>query len=128
MLYSDASSNYSPYSGELIEAVGRHYFTLRDIVGNEVVFTITIDRNIDYMIEGTYVEQDGSIYSRTGIVISVNEKYDHWSVENASGVTFEPGEKINIEGEYTVAGYSDARRRSDRAEWQHEISVHGFVR
>ena len=86
----------------MIETGGKHYFILRDIAGNEAAFIVTIDRNIDYTIEGTYSEHNGKIYSRTGVSIIVNEKYDRWSVENASGVTFEPGEKINIEGEYSV--------------------------
>ena len=36
-------------------------------------FTVTIDRNIDYTIKGTYVEQDGKIYSRTGVAINVKD-------------------------------------------------------
>lgn len=102
IMVSSNKIGYTSYSGETLSDAGTYTFKLTDRMNNITSFTVTIDRNIDYTIKGTYVEQDGKIYSRTGVAINVNEKYDRWSVENASGVTFEPGEKINIEGEYTV--------------------------
>lgn len=102
IMVSSNKIGYTSYSGEMLSDAGTYTFKLTDRMNNITSFTVTIDRNIDYTIKGTYVEQDGKIYSRTGVAINVNEKYDRWSVENASGVTFEPGEKINIEGEYTV--------------------------
>lgn len=102
IMVSSNKIGYTSYSGEMLSDAGTYTFKLTDRMNNITSFTVTIDRNIDYTIKGTYVEQDGKIYSRTGVAINVNEKYDRWSVENASGVTFEPGEKINIEGEYLV--------------------------
>lgn len=102
IMVSSNKIGYSPYSGEELSEEGTYTFKLTDRMNNITSFTVTIDKAINYTLKGTYVTQDGKIYSRTGVAINVNEQYDRWSVENASGVTFEPGEKINIEGEYTV--------------------------
>lgn len=102
IMVSSNKIGYTPYSGEELSDEGTYTFKLTDRMNNIMSFTVTIDKTIDYTLKGTYVTQDGKIYSRTGISVNINEQYTGWTVTNAAGVTFEPGEKINIEGEYTV--------------------------
>jgi hypothetical protein len=102
IMVSSNKIGYTSYTGEILSDEGTYTFKLTDRMNNITSFTVTIDKAINYTLKGTYVTQDGKIYSRTGITVNINEQYINWVVSNVSGVTFEPGEKINIEGEYTV--------------------------
>lgn len=94
--------SYTTYDGALLSDEGTYTFKMNDRMNNITTFSITIDKQIDYTLKGSYIEMEGCYYSRTGITVNIVENYAKWSVENADGISFEPGERINIEGIYTV--------------------------
>lgn len=101
--WSMRSSGYTAYNGEEFSDVGLYYFVISDVIGNELYFTVEIDRGVDFTVSGTYVRDGAERYvSRSGMTVTVNEDYRRFEVVSETGHTFQPGEKVTLEGEYAV--------------------------
>lgn len=101
--WSMRSSGYTAYNGEEFSGVGLYYFSISDIIGNVLYFTVEIDRGVDFTVSGTYVRDGAERYvSRSGMTVTVNEEYRRFEVSSENGYTFQPGEKVTLEGEYAV--------------------------
>jgi len=100
-----ATSSGSPYEGELISESGLHWFRITDFIGNEIVFSVEIDLNIDYFIQGNHKRSDdGSYISREGVSISIKEEYSEFIVQDVDGEVLDilPEEKITQENTYII--------------------------
>lgn len=101
--WSMKSSGYTAYNGEEFSDVGLYYFVIADTIGNELYFTVEIDRGVDFTVSGAYVRDGAERYvSRSGMAVTVNEDYRRFEVVSETGHTFQPGEKVTLEGEYAV--------------------------
>lgn len=101
--WSMKSSGYTAYNGEEFSDVGLYYFVIADTIGNELYFTVEIDRGVDFTVSGAYVRDGAERYvSRSGMAVTVNEDYRRFEVVSETGHTFQSGEKVTLEGEYAV--------------------------
>lgn len=98
-----SGAQYALYNGDELMLEGVYTFRMSDRMGNTVTFTVEIDLSVKYTLKGTYKLLDENAYiSRYNMTVVVDEEYESFSVENNSGLTFAPGEKVSEEGEYQI--------------------------
>lgn len=99
------NAQYQSYdSNEILSEEGTYTFRMVDRMNNAVTFTITIDKSVDFKISGTYIQlDDGSYISRYSFTVTGREEFASFSATSESGVTFALGEKIDVEGNYSVS-------------------------
>lgn len=91
------------YRGEECRVAGSYYFRLTDRIGNTATYFVTIDRNVNYSISGTYSEYANHTYAtRSWLKLSIPEDYSAFVVSSERGNTFLLGETIRAEDVYTV--------------------------
>ena len=101
--YARGSSSYSSYDGSYLSTSGTYYFTVADFLGNTDTFTVKIDLAVDFMLGGTYVEDDdGTYYAKNWLTITMNEGYSRLFIESESGRSYSEGDRITEEGVYNV--------------------------
>ncbi len=100
--YVAGAGNYIAYDGSLIDEVGTYSFRLTDIVGNVTTITITIDREIKYRVNGTYVVRDDIYYSRLWLQVVALEETSIFEVVSEDGTLIDTTKRITLEGLYYV--------------------------
>lgn len=98
-------AQYQNYdTNEVLSEEGIYTFRMVDRMNNAVTFTITIDKSVDFKINGTYLQlDDGSYISRYFLSVTGRENFSSFSAISESGVSFALGDKIDVEGIYNVA-------------------------
>ncbi len=95
--------NYAVYDKEVRSKQGIYNFKVVDRIGNEEVFSIEIDKSVDYSVRGVYVQSDEHTYqSKNLLVLEIKETYKNFYVTSDNGYTFLPGEKVEHEGKYII--------------------------
>ena len=103
ILVTDNNGVYIKYTGDYIEKVGIYSFKLIDRMNNAMVFNIVIDKSVDFVVSGNYLEIEDKVYlSKSTLVLSVNEEIKHYEIASSKGNTFVLGDKITIEDVYIV--------------------------
>ena len=104
MYWSTRDGDYSLYDGQGFAEKGKHYFKLTDFVGNSNVFSIVVDKTVDYTIKGLYKTiKDHEFASNSGVALLINEEYSEFKVETDEGQAIVLGEKIVREGRYVIS-------------------------
>ena len=99
MSISTSGVKYSEYTGTVLTDENTYYFTISDVVGNTVSFTISIDLSVSYSVRG-YTYNNGTIYaSKSSLTLDVREEYKNISIIGGNIVL---GEAISQEGTYNV--------------------------
>ena len=99
MSISTSGVKYSDYEGTVLTDENTYYFTISDVVGNTVSFTISIDLSVSYSVRG-YTYNNGTIYaSKSSLTLDVKEEYKNISITGGNIVL---GEAISQEGTYNV--------------------------
>lgn len=94
---------YEKYTGNYLENVGTYNFKLIDRMNNTVVFSITIDKTVDYEILGNYIEiAENSYISKNILTFNVKEEIKNYRISSINGNSFILGGKITSEDVYTV--------------------------
>lgn len=95
--------NYAVYDGSVISAQGIYNFKVVDRIGNENAFSIEIDKTVNYTVRGMYVK-DGvhTFISKNSLVLEMQEEYRNFYVESDNDVKLYPGERVDVEGCYTI--------------------------
>ncbi len=96
------AGNYIAYDGSLIDDAGTYSFRLTDIVGNVATITITIDREIKYRVDGTYVVRDDIYHSRLWLQVIALEETSIFEVVSEDGTLIDTTKRITVEGLYYV--------------------------
>ncbi len=95
--------NYAVYDKAIRTEQGVYNFRITDRIGNEDIFSVEIDRSVEYSVRGVYVQTDKNTYvSKNLLVIEIKEKYKNFIVTSDNGHTFMPGDKVELEGKYTM--------------------------
>lgn len=95
--------NYAVYDNESRTEQGIYNFRVFDRIGNEDVFSIEIDRSVEYSVRGIFVQSDVNTYqSKSILVLEIKETYKNFYVSSDNGYTFLPGEKVEREGKYII--------------------------
>ncbi len=100
--YSFANGNYIVYDGGVLNDAGIYEFKFTDRVGNTANVTITIDRTLQYRLDGKYILKDEVLYSRTWVQFVAMEELATFTIENGNGDLLDITKRIDIEGSYTV--------------------------
>lgn len=101
--YAAANGTYVAYDGSLIDDAGMYSFKLTDRMGNSLIVTVTIDRDVSYTLGGFFLEQNGIYYSRSYITVTVTEEYSTFTILNSFGVSCNVAAKLDAEGSYAVS-------------------------
>lgn len=93
----------SDYYGEICETDGVYSFEIKDLLGNATTFTVTLKKNLSFAVNGTYkLTSDGAYFTKNGVSIEAIGILVRFEVSSNNGVTFAVGERVSVEGEYTV--------------------------
>lgn len=99
--YAKDNGGYAAYNGELQEETGVYTFILTDRAGNKTILNVTIDKTVDFTVNGNFkTDESGRYVSKSWIAVDVKETCVRF--ETTNGATVVPGEKITSEGEYTI--------------------------
>ncbi len=93
---------YTVYDGTLVTEVGTYTFRLSDRVGNISTVTVTIDRNVQYNIDGSYLLIDGEYCSRNWLMVVPSEMLSAFDIQAYDGTKVENTKRISEEGKYSV--------------------------
>ena len=103
IMWGEKSGEYAAYDGREFTAAKKYYFKLTDFIGNEITFTVEIERSVDYTIKGTYKEYSGYGYATaTGVALIIDEEYSSFEVTSNNDIDIVLGERITAEGIYNV--------------------------
>jgi len=95
--------NYAVYDNESRTAHGVYNFRVVDRIGNEELFSIEIDRSVDYNVRGSYVQADKKTYvSKNVLILEIKESYKNFIMTSDNGYTYMPGERVELEGTYVM--------------------------
>lgn len=95
--------NYAVYDNESRTEQGIYNFRVVDRIGNEDIFSIEIDRSVEYYVRGIYVQSDKNTYvSKNLLVLEIKETYKSFGVMSDNGHTFMPGDRVELEGTYIM--------------------------
>lgn len=96
--------SYETYiKGSYIKVAGNYEFTVYDSARNELSFTVALDNDVSYTLEGNYlVMDDGSYITRTGFVLTLTEPWSEFNIDADNGLSVLNGQKIDIDGKYNV--------------------------
>ncbi|MBD5584504.1 MAG: leucine-rich repeat domain-containing protein [Clostridia bacterium] len=98
-----ALSDETYIKGSYIKAAGSYEFTVYDSARNELSFTVTLDNDVSFTLEGNYlVMDDGSYVTRTGFVLTLTEPWSEFNIDADNGLSVLNGQKIDIDGKYNV--------------------------
>ncbi len=100
--YSKGCVGYAVYNGSLLDEAGRYTFRLADFMGNVATVSVTVDRDLSYRIEGSYLFKDGAYHSRTWLQAVVLEETALFTVQTETGVFVDPAKRISEEGSYLI--------------------------
>ena len=85
----------------VITRAGTYIFTVRDVVGNETVFSITLDNMVSYSIDGKYsILEDGSYISKTDLILTVTEHTSKFECTASNGAAITNGATLTEDGTY----------------------------
>ena len=98
--FAIGKDGYSVYDGEIINTPGTYTFRLTDRVGNAAVVTVTIDREVTYRIDGTYILLDETYCSRTWLLVVPTEAVSQFRIETEDGGLIDTTKRISDEGIY----------------------------
>jgi len=102
IVYSQGNNGYVVYDGGELNEAGTYSFKLTDRVGNSIVITVIIDREVQYRIDGTYTELNGVVCSRSWIQVTALEAYTAFTIETEEGALVDNTKRITAEGTYYV--------------------------
>ena len=100
--YSKGSIGYAVYNGSLLDEAGRYTFRLADFMDNVATVSVTVDRDLSYRIEGSYLFKDGAYHSRTWLQAVVLEETALFTVQTETGVFLDSAKRISEEGSYLI--------------------------
>lgn len=85
----------------IITRAGTYVFTVRDSVGNETVFSITLDNVVSFSIDGRYsMLEDGSYISKNDLILIVSERTSKFECAASNGAVITNGATITEDGTY----------------------------
>lgn len=89
--------------GYVIKTAGSYEFTVYDGARNELSFMVTLDNEVSYTLDGTYlILNDGSYATRNSFQFSLTEPWSEFNVDASNGLVVLNGQKIDIDGIYIV--------------------------
>ena len=106
--YSNNLESNVAYTGQELNVVGKYTFIATDLLGNTMTFTVTIDNEVLFKVDGTYVVVNGVYKSRFWLQLTSDEVITAVVSESNTGIDVKLNEKINVEGEYSVTLTDDA--------------------
>ena len=88
----------------IIKTSGTYMFTVLDAVRNELTFTVTLDKSVDYTLDGTSYTflEDGSLITRGNFVFTVLEPWSLFEVDSSNGMVVNNGQKLDTDGTYKI--------------------------
>ena len=96
------AGNYVAYDGSLLDEAGTYSFRLTDKAGNSTIISVTIDREIKYRVDGTYVIRDGIYNSKLWLKVIALEEMSVFEILAEDGTSMDSTKKITVEGVYFV--------------------------
>ncbi len=102
MSVASGSGAYIVYNGTLITELGTYTFRLSDRVGNSSTVTVTIDREVQYRIDGNYTLIDGEYCSRNWLMVVPSETLTVFEIQAYDGTVMDNTKRISEEGKYNV--------------------------
>lgn len=100
--YAYQNGGFAAYDSAAVNTVGLHTFRLMDRVGNVATVAIIIDREVSYHVNGSYIESEGVLFSRSWMQVEVFESFLVFSITSENGNTVKNTDKIVTEGRYRV--------------------------
>lgn len=95
-----AAQNYS--KSTLLTINTLYTFSLTDRVGNEATFTVYVDSEVHWHFSASSIAfEDNTLLSNSTGSIIVDEEYSEFTMTDAAGTAFQPGDELTVEGVYT---------------------------
>lgn len=107
------SGTYAAYDGSIITDAGTYSFRLKDMVGNEAIITLTIDREIKYEVDGTFILREGVYHSRLWLQVIALEEMSTFEIVSEDGTLMDTTKRITVEGLYYVVISDIAGNRAE---------------
>lgn len=107
------SGTYTAYDGSIITDAGTYSFRLKDMVGNEAIITLTIDREIKYEVDGTFILREGVYHSRLWLQVIALEEMSTFEIVSEDGTLMDTTKRITVEGLYYVVISDIAGNRAE---------------
>lgn len=87
----------------IISIAGTYVFTFIDAANNELVFTLTLDNSVSYVLDGSYtLLDDGSFITRNNFIFTLVEPWSVFNVKASNGMGVVNGQKLDEDGTYEV--------------------------
>ena len=102
LTYSFNDSKSIAYNGELFYEPGIYTYTVTDRIGNSANGTITIDKEVKYLIDGRYQIFDDRYCSNSWVQIIPKEDMSLFTIETENGNFIDTEKRITSEGIYNV--------------------------